>query len=201
MQACRLCGGGTNAVSDRVYIRARRMIPILETERLILREFRAADFEAFAAVYADEESARYIGGVSDRKDAWRRMAVYAGHWQLRGYGEWILEGKADGLMKGWAGLWNPEGWLEPEIGWALVPAARGQGFATEGAARARTYAYDVLGWTTAMSLVAMPNQASIAVAERLGARMERAFIFREVETGIFRHPDKNGNLNFKRQPL
>ncbi len=174
------------------------MTPVLETERLVMREWRDADIDGIAAVYADEARARYIGSACDRNESWRRMAAFAGHWALRGYGLWVLEGKADGAFKGWSGLWNPAGWLEPEVGWTLAAEACGQGFATEAAARARRYAYEILGWPTAMSLIAMPNQASIAVAERLGARMERAIMFRDVETGIFRHPDKNGNLSFKR---
>jgi len=175
------------------------MIPVLETERLRLREWRAADFEPFAAIYGDEAQARYIGGACGRNDAWRRMAAFAGHWTLRGYGLWALEAREGGAFQGWSGLWNPEGWIEPEIGWALAPGAQGQGLAGEAAARARAYAYDILGWTTAISLIAMPNQRSIALAERLGARLERTLMFRDVETGIFRHPDKNGNLTFKRQ--
>jgi RimJ/RimL family protein N-acetyltransferase len=177
------------------------MIPVLETERLILRGSREADLDAVAAVFADEASARYIGGVCTRDETWGRIACGLGHWHLRGYGMWTLEGKADGAFKGWVGLWNPQGWLEPEIGWTLAPAARGRGFATEAANRARRYAYEILRWATAMSLIAMANQPSITVAERLGARLERTLMFRDVETGIFRHPDLNGNLTFKRLPL
>lgn len=174
------------------------MIPVVETERLRLRGWGAADFEPYAALYGDEATMRHLGGACDRETAWTHFSATVGYWTLRGYGLWAVEIKdAPGLI-GWAGLWNPEGWPEPEIGWALAPAARGRGFATEAALRARTWAYENAGWTTAVSLIAMPNQASIAVAERLGARMERTMMFREVETGIFRHPDKSGNLTFKR---
>jgi RimJ/RimL family protein N-acetyltransferase len=174
------------------------LIPHLETDRLLLRAWKAADFEPFAAIYADEAEARFIGGGCDRDEAWRRLATTISHWTLRGYGLWALETKRNGAFVGWAGLWNPEGWPEPEVGWTLVPAARGQGLATEAALRARAYAYESLGWTTAISLIALPNQASVAVAERFGARMERAIMFREIETGIFRHPDRNGNISFRR---
>jgi RimJ/RimL family protein N-acetyltransferase len=180
-------------------VRQEDMIPLLETERLRFRAWNAADFEPFAAIYADEAHARYIGGACERDEAWRRLAGVIGHWTLRGYGLWALEAKRDGSFVGWAGLWNPEGWPEPEVGWTLVPAAHGLGLATEAALRARAYAYDNLGWTTAVSLISLPNQASVAVAERLGARMERTMMFREIETGIFRHPDKTGNLTFRRQ--
>ena len=174
------------------------MIPVIETERLRLREWRAADFEPYAALYGDAQTMRHIGGACERDLAWTHLTATIGHWALRGYGLWALEFKTDPGLIGWAGLWNPEGWPEPEIGWTLTPAARGKGLATEAALRARAWAYEDMGWTTAVSLIAMPNQASIAVAERLGARMERTMMFRDVETGIFRHPDKSGNVNFNR---
>ena len=83
------------------------MIPTLETERLILREWREDDFEPFAAIYADEAQARYIGGVETRDNAWRRMAAIIGHWRLRGYGLWVVAPKETGGFVGWAGCWNP----------------------------------------------------------------------------------------------
>jgi RimJ/RimL family protein N-acetyltransferase len=64
------------------------MIPLLETERLRFRAWNAADFEPFAAIYADEADARYIGGACERDEACRRLAGVIGHWTLRGYGLW-----------------------------------------------------------------------------------------------------------------
>lgn len=165
------------------------MIPVLETERLRLREWREADFEPFAAIYADEEQARYIGGVHPRDEAWRRMACFAGHWALRGYGHWALEEKAAGVFAGWCGLWNPEGFPEPEIAWTLTIAFRGRGLAREAALRVREFAYGTLGWNTAISLVAIGNEPSARVARRLGAVVERYIQFRGSECAIYRHPD------------
>lgn len=51
----------------------------LETDRLLLRQFREGDFEPFARYYVDEELARYVGGRSDRPHAWRRMASLLDH--------------------------------------------------------------------------------------------------------------------------
>jgi hypothetical protein len=60
------------------------MIPTLETDRLHLRPWRAHDFEPMAAFYADERTARYIGGTIGREQAWRRLAAIVGHWSLVG---------------------------------------------------------------------------------------------------------------------
>ena len=79
-------------------------IPVLETERLIMREWRRSDFDAYAAANADAEVQRFLGGPQDREQSWRSMAVQIGHWELRGYGQWALERREDGRMIGRAGL-------------------------------------------------------------------------------------------------
>ena len=166
-------------------------IPVLETERLVLRAPEEGDFEAYARFFAHQQS-EGIGGPVPRDLAWRRLACLAGHWMLRGYGMWALEEKASGDLAGFCGPWNPEGWSEPEIGWSLMLGMTGKGYATEAAFRAREYAYDTLGWTTAISLIADTNHASKRVAERLGARFEEIktipFQGGEVTAEIYRHP-------------
>jgi RimJ/RimL family protein N-acetyltransferase len=167
------------------------MVPVLETERLRMREWREADFVPFATFCADEATVRSLGGPGDAADAWRRMALQAGHWSLRGYGAWALEEKASGQWVGYCGLWNPHGWPEPEVEWGLGPHARGRGYATEAARRARDFAYGELGWTTVISCIAPDNIASQRVALRLGATLERSIELRgrlTLMAGIYRHP-------------
>lgn len=161
-------------------------IPSFETDRLMLRPFRPADFERLAQFYAHPASATY-GGPCSRDDAWRKFAAYLGHWALRGYGPWALERKSDGMFVGLSGLWFPEGWIEPEITWALMPDAQGQGYATEAAARALQAAYEHFGWQTAVSVVLDSNTASAAVAERLGAALERRIPFKGETGRVYRH--------------
>src|SRR5262245_13136584 len=163
-------------------------VPMLETERLRLRGWREEDLPAFAAFWADEETARFVGGHCTREEAWRRMAMYVGHWALRGYGLWALEDKTSRRWAGWCGPWNPEGWPEKEIGWALAKAFHGRGYATEAALRARDFAYRELGWPTAVSYIAAENVASQRVAGRLGAGFERTADLRGKPVGVYRHP-------------
>lgn len=147
------------------------MIPVLETERLILRGFRPGDVETFASFYASDAS-RFVGGPEERIATWRRIASYAGCWALRGYGKFVVEEKTSGEAVGIVGPWYPEGWPEPEIGWTILPAYEGRGYATEAALRALAFAYDDLGWTTAMSAIFPGNERSVRLAARLGARLE-----------------------------
>lgn len=147
-------------------------IPRLETERLVLRGFSEADLEPLVAFYSDEETARFVGGVCEPWEVWRRLASYIGHWDLRGYGMFALEDKATGRFAGCCGPWYPGGWPEPEIGWSLMAEFQGKGLVTEAANRCLSYAYDELGWTTAMSAIDPENEASKRVAERLGAQFE-----------------------------
>ena len=146
-------------------------IPVLETERLTLRGLRASDFEPFAEFLATD-AARFIGGPCSRVDAWRRIASYAGAWSLLGFGKFAVEEKASGKFAGVVGPWFPEGWPEPEIAWTLLGGFQGRGLAAEAASRALRFAYDSLGWTTAVSCMDPLNKPSIALAERLGATFE-----------------------------
>jgi len=161
-------------------------IPVFHTERLTLRGFEAADFDDVARFYADPNSTMY-GGPCDRITAWRKVATYPGHWVLRGYGPFAIEETATGTFLGWSGMWDPEGWPEPEITWALLPEFQGRGFATEAARRSLQAAYEHFGWTTAISLIDDRNKASMAVALRIGATDEcEADVFGSPGR-IFRH--------------
>ena len=88
------------------------------------------------------------------------------------------------------GPWYPEGWPEPEIGWSIWDvAAEGKGLAFEGATAARRFAYDILGWTTAISLIVAGNDRSAALATRMGAVHEGDFVHEVFgQSRIFRHP-------------
>ncbi len=164
------------------------MIPELTTRRLRLRAPGPADFPALTAFFASDR-AKFVGGPMTAERAWRQLATEIGHWTLLGYGRWAVEERTTGAFAGIVGLWNPEGWPEPEIGWDLMDGFEGKGYATEAALAARDFAYGTLGWTTAISLVAPENVASAAVARRLGAVAEADlpdFAFGPVQ--IWRHP-------------
>ena len=163
-------------------------IPTLQTERLTLRAPAAADIEPLAAFYASDRSS-FVGGPLSRDLAWRQLATEIGHWPLKGYGRWMVDLTETGETIGMVGLWNPEGWPEAECGWDLMNGHEGRGYATEAALAARAYAYDVLGWTTLISLVAPGNEGSARVATRLGARKDGEFTHAKLgHLHVYRHP-------------
>ena len=145
----------------------------IETERLLLRQWREDDFESFALICADPEVMRYLGGKPlSRSEAWRHMAYLIGHWQLRGYGHWAVEEKASGELIGRMGFFNPEGWPGFEVGWTLGRGSWGKGYATEGARRMLDYAFGEMGREHVISLIHPENSASIRVAEKMGEKVE-----------------------------
>jgi RimJ/RimL family protein N-acetyltransferase len=145
----------------------------LETERLLLRMFRDEDFEAYAEFCADRDVMQYLTGKPmTRVEAWRHMAMLVGHWTLRGYGMWAVEERATGAFIGRIGFNNPDGWPAFEIGWTLGRPYWGKGYATEGARVALDYAFNKLDKQHVISLIHRENRGSIAVAERLGEKLE-----------------------------
>ena len=149
-------------------------IPLLETERLILRGWNEdSDFEPYAAITADEQVMRYLGGKPyTPTEAWRHMAMIVGHWQLRGYSHWAVEEKHGGEFVGRIGFFNPVGWPGFEIGWTLARSRWGRGYALEGARAALAWARDRLRADHVISCIHPENRNSIRVAEKLGQKFE-----------------------------
>jgi RimJ/RimL family protein N-acetyltransferase len=145
----------------------------VETERLLLRQFRQSDLDAYADLLGDAEIARYFpDGTLTRDQAWRHMSMLTGHWALLGYGRWAVELKRTGEFIGRVGLWYPEGWPEIELGWVIARPHWGNGYAGEAAAPGLRLGFEVLGLTHIASLILPGNLRSIRVAERLGGRLE-----------------------------
>lgn len=141
----------------------------LETRRLLLRPPRVEDFDAWAAYLDDEVATRYIGGRQPRPTAWRTFMCMCGCWHMTGIAMFSVIEKSTGNWIGRLGPWKPEGWPAPEIGWGIVREHWGKGYASEGAAAAMDYAFDVLGWKDVIHCIAAGNLASVGVAKRLGS--------------------------------
>lgn len=127
------------------------------------------DFPRWAEFMADEQAARFIGGVQSRAAAWRGFMTMAGAWSLTGVAMFSVIDKATGLWVGRLGPWTPDGWPGTEIGWGLHPDAQGKGYGVEATVAAMDYAFDVLGWTDVIHCIDPDNRPSQRLAERLGS--------------------------------
>jgi len=142
-------------------------IPRLETERLLLREYRAEDFEGFAEHTADAESMVHLS-VKDRQTAWRIFGSHAGLWLLHGAGWWAVELRETGQVVGTVGAFFREQSREMEIGWNTYREFWGRGFAREAAAAMVEHAFSARQEPHVHALISAGNLSSIRVAERLG---------------------------------
>lgn len=145
----------------------------IETERLILRPPVMDDFQGWLKLYSDDETTRFIGGHQPPAVVWRTFMTMAGAWHLTRESMLSIFEKASGRWMGRLGPWNPIGWPGTEIGWSLLPEARGKGYATEGAAAMMDWAFDNLGWTEIVHTIDPLNTPSQRVARRLGSRILR----------------------------
>lgn len=115
-------------------------VPVLTTERLLLRGHALIDLAPMTAMWADPRVTRFLGvDPHSSQDTWMRFLRYAGHWSTLGFGYWALEEKSSGSFVGEAGfadyhrLTEPAVDLAPEIGWVLAASVHGKGYATEAA--------------------------------------------------------------------
>ena len=167
----------------------KNIIPTeLQTERLNLRTFQDEDWKDLHEYYSDETCMKYtIGHALTEGETWRAMASMVGHWNLRGYGPYVVVGKNTRKVLGVVGLWFPNDWPEPEIKWGLAPHAWGKGYAREAAFAVKEMAYSTIKDCNLISLIDVNNKASIRVANDIGAELEKEIVFREKPCYIYRH--------------
>ena len=83
-----------------------RSIPVIETKRLILRGPEAVDYPDFEATFSSYR-ARFMGGPLNTYEAWMLYAAEIGHWQIHGFGMWMIHDKVTDETYGMAGGWMP----------------------------------------------------------------------------------------------
>lgn len=170
-----------------------REAPRIETERLVLRPFRAEDLEPLAAMWADEAVVRFIGGQKlSREDTWRRSLAACGQWPFTGWGYWIVELRSSGEVVGQLGFadfkrdMQPSIEGEPELGYVFSPSVHGQGIAYEGCAAALEWADANLQAASYPAIISPENVASIRLAERLGFERAPDSTYRGEPIALFR---------------
>ena len=160
--------------------------PTLHTDRLILRPHVLADYEPLAAFYQSDR-AQYVHGPVDSVRVWYGFGMDVGSWDLQGFGAWAVT-LSDKTLIGQITLNHPPAYPENELGWILFDGYEGNGYVAEAATAARAYAFNTIGWTTAVSYIDPNNARSIRVAERLGATLDANAAKPDPEDLVYRHP-------------
>ncbi len=118
---------------------------------------------------------RFVGGKGlSEEECWRRMATSVGMWELLGFGGWAVARKSDDSVVGMVSLFNawralePEFGEQPEMGWIFSRMVHGQGLAAEACRAALEWADVNLRPTPVWAIIDPENDASMALAFRLG---------------------------------
>lgn len=154
------------------------MMP-LETPRLVLRRWRADDVAAMAAINADPEVMRWIGGGSTTDEPGTRTGIEwcEKEWDQHGFGLFAVEVRKSAELAGFAGLsipaFLPEVMPAVEIGWRLGRPFWGQGIATEAAQAALRFGLVDCELERIVSIAQVGNRASTRIMEKLGMSPER----------------------------
>lgn len=149
---------------------------VLETERLELREFTAADAEFVLRLVNEPAFLRYVGdrGVRTIDDARRYIAdgPVAGY-ARDGHGLMRVVRKADGAGVGMCGVLKRDALPDPDIGFSFLPAYWSQGYALESARAVMRHARGALGLGRVLAITTKDNEPSMRLLGRLGFRFER----------------------------
>jgi RimJ/RimL family protein N-acetyltransferase len=150
-------------------------IPELETERLRLRGFTAADLDLLHRLYSDPDVMFFIGtgGTFSREQTQERLAATLFRWIQHGVPMWALFRKADQAFVGRCGFQILEATKEVELAYTLLPDAWGNGYATEASRACLEHAFTALKWDRVVSRTRPTNSRSLRVMEKLGFQVEK----------------------------
>jgi len=154
---------------------------ILETERLLLREYVEDDAESFYRLNSDPEVLRFTGDdpVVTAEQARTILRNYPmKDYRVHGFGRWACVLRSDGEVIGFAGLKYLPETSEIDLGYRLLPTHWGQGFATEACHAVVGYGFETLKLAEITALVRPENSASVRVLEKCGLTFTEVIQYR-----------------------
>jgi len=161
-------------------------VPVVRTDRLVLRGWREEDKVPFAVLNGDPAVMEHFPSTLTREQSDQMVDVLGGAWERRGYGLWAVERSDTGVFIGFVGLSSPTWHADPlvgaaaitpcvEVGWRLARPQWGNGFAPEAAVAALDFALDhvELPRDEIVSFTTVANQKSRRVMEKIGLRHDQ----------------------------
>lgn len=160
------------------------MKTILETNRLLLREFKINDAQNFYELNLNQNVIKYTGNSAfkDLEEAKTFLENYSDY-RRNGYGRWAVINKSTQEFLGWCGLKYDENLDKTDIGFRFFEHFWNKGFATESAKACIDYGFEKLNLKTIIGRAMKENMASIKVLEKIGLQYQRDFNF-DGEEGV-----------------
>jgi RimJ/RimL family protein N-acetyltransferase len=160
---------------------------ILETERLILREFKPEDTDALFQVLGDPVAMQYYPAPFPRSEVEEWILRNRARYNDVGFGLWAMLLKGSGELIGDCGCYAREihGNVECELGWHVRRDLWGRGYATEAARHCVEFAFVKLGVERIIALVRPENTASCRVAEKNGMTVDRVIFWRDYDHRVY----------------
>jgi len=152
------------------------MQPVFETERLVIYRYEAGDFDDFFLLNGDEEIMRYIRPAQNREDSLlffeKIMEAYN---EQPGIGRWGMRSKSDGSYIGSFAIIPVQDSTDLQLGYSLLRATRGKGYASEAVQGGIKYAFEQLKLASIAAITEIENFASQKVLLRRGFAYEKEF--------------------------
>ncbi len=179
------------------------MTKTVVTDRLILRLPRESDFEAYAAIWADPEVVRFIGGVPRSRDrcreAWEKNLT---SWKANGFGNWVIEERGSNAVIGQVGFFYGDRGLGhdfdfwPECGWVIASEFSGKGYGAEAILAAHRWSDRCHEGQVTVCMIEAGHEASLHLARKAGYQEMRRAAYQGAEVILMeRDPDKAGPVS------
>ena len=161
---------------------------ILETERLIIREYTPSDFDALYEILSDAETMKYYPKPYDENGVRRWIDWCIGSYKQNGFGLWALELKETGAFIGDCGIsmQNIDGEIFPEIGYHVNKNYWRQGYAKEACAAVKDWFFKNTKQDSVYSYMNQENVASYATAAANGMKRIKAYVTKEEKLYVYR---------------
>jgi ribosomal-protein-alanine N-acetyltransferase len=155
--------------------RGPRAPETFSTARLDAHRGGGADLEFVAAMFADPRVFATLGGPRTRSDVEAALVRWGRHWEVRGFGPWVLTDGATGDAVGWLLLHTTDtgGTENVELGWTIAADRWREGLATEAATEGLRIAFAEVGLDELVTFTLVDNVASRGVMEKVGFAYDR----------------------------
>lgn len=162
---------------------------IVETPRLLLREFSPDDVGALAEILGDTRVMEFSANGPCTEDDTRQFIDWClDSYRNHGFGQWAVVDRLSRAVIGFCGLSHVEldGAQEIEIGYRLAPIVWGQGLASEAAKAASEYGFSYCHIDSIIAIIATRHVVSACVAEKVGFGIDTHTKYRGWDVCIYR---------------